>query len=208
MMKRFFSAIIVFIPVLLFAQAGVVMNNSTDILTVPVETQYSDRFKISPIYFNKRIDPVGIGEILEVEMIFENLTDDPMELNVFTIATIEVPPKSDSSFELPVDKWDIIRFLVASPNDVENFKYQLKDKDGNAQKDDLGRDMYEYKKIPHDAKKGNVIKLDDNTFVLRTYHLCKYRKKYAFFNELAILVFNTEGQPLFASYYKLDKKRK
>jgi len=203
-MKRLFSIIFVFIATLLSAQTAT--TDSLETITVPIKAQYSESFKISPVYFNKRIDPAGIGEILEVEMIFENLTDEPMDLNVITIATVEFPPKSDSSFEPPIDKTDIIKYLDASP-DTENFKYPLKDESGNAKKDYYGQEMFEYKKIPHDTKKATLIKLDD-TYMLRTYHMSKYRKKYAFFNAVAILVFNTEGQPVFASYYLLDKKRK
>jgi len=209
-MKRFFSIILVFIPMLLLAQnsAQFATTNSVETIVVPTEVKFNERFKISPIYFNKLIDPAGLGEILEVEMMFENLTDQPMDLNVITIATIEhpFPDKFDSSFEVPLMKTDIIKYLDASP-DAENFKYPLKDESGNVKKDYFGKDMFEYKKIPQDPKKANLIKLDD-TRMLRTYHISKYRRKYEFFNAVAILIFNTEGQPVFSSYHSLDKKRR
>ena len=203
-MKRIFSVFLVFISTLLSAQIATM--DSIETITVPTEAQFNKRFKISPIYFNKRIDPAGLGEILEVEMMFENLTEEPMDLNVITIATVEFPPKSNSSFERPIEKTDIIRYLDASP-DADNFKYPLKDEAGNIQKDYYGHDRFEYKKIPHDPKKANLIKLDD-TYMLRTYHISRYRKKYDFFNAVAVLVFNTEGQPIFASYYTIDGKRR
>ena len=203
-MKRLLSILFVSMATLLSAQIATM--DSIETITVPIEAHFNKRFKISPIYFNKRIDPAGLGEILEVEMVFENLTDEPLDLNVITIATVEFPPVSDSSFELPIEKTDIIKYLDASP-DAENFKYPLKDESGNTQKDYYGLDRFEYKKIPHDPKKANSIKLDD-TYMLRTYHTSKYRKKYAFFNAVAILVFNTEGEPVFASYYTLDGKRR
>jgi len=207
-MERFFSMILVFIPMLLLAQNSgeIAPINSIETITVPKEAQYSERFKISPIYFNKRIDPAGLGDILEVEMIFENLTDQPMDLNIITIATVEFPPKRDSSFDPIILKNDLIKYLDASP-DAENFKYPVKDESGNVKKDYFGNDVFEYKKIPNDPKKATLITVHDK-YMLRTYHLSKFRKKYEFFNAVSILVFNKDGQPLFASYYSLDKKRR
>ena len=204
-MKRFFSIIFVFIPLLLSAQNTARMD-SLETITVPVEAKFSETFKISPIYFNKRIDPGGLGEILEVEMMFQNLIDEPIDLNVIIVATVEFHPKSDSSFEPPIDKTNIIRYLDASP-DTDNFKYPLKDESGNAQKDYYGIEKFEYKKIPHDSKKANFITVED-TYMLRTYHMSKFRRKYDFFNAVAILVFNKEGEPIYSCYYTLDKKRR
>lgn len=211
-MRRIFSLILLLAPMLLFAQANEGNNSSnkteSDTVVVPILAQYSDRFKINPIYFNKRTDIRGLGEILEIEMTIENLTDEPIDLNIFTIATYETSIKSDSSFEMPVDKTDIIKVLVASPeNDGENFKYALKDEDGNIQKDYFGKDRFEYRKVPRDATKGHIIKLED-TYLLRTYHLCKYTKKYSFFNEATIIIYDLNGNPVFFQSFLLDKYRR
>ena len=205
MMKRFFSIIFVFIPLLLSAQYTARMD-SLETVHVPPEAQYSETFKISPIYFNKRVDPAGIGEILEIEMVFQNLIDEPIAINVITVATVEYELKSDSSFQLPINKWDIIKYLDASP-DADNFKYVVKDESGNPKKDYYDRDMHEYKKIPNDPQKGNLIVVDD-TYLLRTYHVSKFRKKYEFFNTVTVLVYNKIGEPIFSCDYTINHKRK
>ncbi|MCL1911778.1 MAG: hypothetical protein FWG13_06205 [Leptospirales bacterium] len=205
MMKRFFSIIFVFIPLLLSAQYTARMD-SLETVHIPPEAQYSETFKISPIYFNKRVDPAGLGEILEIEMVFQNLIDEPIAINVITVATVEYELKSDSSFQLPINKWDIIKYLDASP-DADNFKYVVKDESGNPKKDYYDRDMHEYKKIPNDPKKGNFIVVDD-TYLLRTYHVSKFRKKYEFFNTVTVLVYNKAGEPIFSCDYTINHKRK
>ena len=209
-MKRIFSLILMLIPVVLFAQAnGSVAEPAYQSDLVPIASQYSERFQIKPIYFNKRIDPTGVGEILEIEMVIVNLTDEPIDLNIMAVATFEAPPKSESSFEMPVESYEIIKTLVASPgNDGENFKYPVKDKDGNVLKDYFGKERFEFKKVPLDPKKGHIITVED-TYMLRTYHLCRYkRKNYSFFNEVAILIYDPEGKPVYYQSYLIDKYRR
>lgn len=225
-MKKFLLLVFLMIPALL---AGQDTNNSeqeSDIVVVPILAQYSDRFKISPIYFNKKMDIAGRGDILEIEMIFENLTDDPIEFKLFTVGIYGMQKKSDTSFEMPSDTTKttsgytpayrpfisstFIQTLAAWPDDADNFIYSLKDQDGNNIKDYFGKEKTEYRIVPKDTSKGMDVKLEPTErTVIRTSLLCKYKKRnYNFFNESAILIYGSEGKPIFYQQYKLYKTRR
>lgn len=225
-MKKLLSLILLMVPVLVFAQTENTGNSSskiTEMVSVPVQAQYSDRFKISSVYFNKKMDLLGRGELLEIELVIENMTDDPVDLNVFTLATYEIKnPDYSSSFVRPKDTGisldaELLEFkafnpeasvirLSAFPDTEENFKYPLLDADGKQKKDYFGKDLFEYRKVPKVLSKAKSFRLEDK-MVIRTTHLCRFIKKYHFFNQASVLIYDNEGKPVFVQFYSLDGER-
>lgn len=212
--------IFLLIPVFLFSQekkpTGDTSNNSGK-TPIPsrayVQAKYNDQFKISKIYFNRRLDVRGRGELLEIEMVIENLTDDPIELYIFTIASFEVDVKSQTSFDRPVPPEKRIKNFKVFPDEIENFKYAYKDKSGKQKKNVWGKNVYLYKKVPKNIKKGinpatGKIYTIKNKLVVRTYHLSPYRTNYCFFNEAAILAFDKRETPAYRQLYKLKGWRR
>lgn len=178
-----------------------------------VQPQYTNQFKIKNIYFNKIIQPNRKGELLEVEMTLINLTDDPMDLYVFVISTFEKAEKRKSSFDMPIPPKDRIRNFVPFPDDIKNFQYPDKDIQGKIKKDRFGKNILKFIKFPHNPKAGvnpstgKPYNLKEE-LVIRTYHMSKYRTNYVYFNEAAVLVFNSEGNPLFRQLYQLKGYRR
>lgn len=178
-----------------------------------VQARFSDQFRIKNVYFNRRIDYSGRGEILEIEMLIENLTDDPFELYIFTIASYEIIQKERNSFKRPVPPEKRTKNFVVFPDDIENFKTPYKDKDGKIKKDVWGKDMYLYQKFPHDYMKG-INPASGKTYtvkdklVIRTYHLSPYRTNFYFFNEAAIIAYDKKGTPVYRQLYRLDGWRR
>jgi len=212
---RIIVVLMLLIPSMLLSQdkGPAAAKKSMDSSVVPVLSQYSNRFKVKDIYFNRKIDLGGRGEILEAEIIIENLMDDPIDFYLFTVASYEVKEKTSSSFERPVPGKDRIRSFVVFPDDISNFQYPVRDAKGNIKKDYFGKDIIDYKKHPHDSKKGinpstgKLYHLKDK-LVIRTYHLSKYRNNYFFFNEAALLIFDKDGKPAFRQLFRLKGWRR
>ncbi len=188
-------------------------KNQGNVLTnIPVQAQYSNNFEIKNLFFNKRTDVGGKGEILEVEFSLENLTDDPMDVYVFTIATFEKVEKTKSSLERPIPQRERIRTFVTYPDDISNFTYQDTDEKGNVKKDKNGLEIVKLVKFPKntkagvDPKTGKPYHLVDKLQIYTT-HLSKYRRNYYFFNNLAVLVFDSEGKPAFRKLFEIKGKR-
>ena len=187
------------IPALLFSQeSGNIKERH-----VPIGAQYSNNFEISDIYFNRRIDTSGKGELLEVELVIKNLTDDPMDMYVHVVASYEKEQKTRSSFEMPIPEKERVRSFVPYPGDVSDYQYPHPEKDGETI----------LKKNPKDPKTG--VNPDtgkpyhlENKLLIRTYHLSKYRTNYFFFNEVTVLVFNSEGEPVFRQLYEIEGIRR
>lgn len=221
MTRRILIFLFLLIPALLSSQGTqplpakkkTAMNASTSKAKIYVQAKYSDQFRIKKVYFNRRLDVAGRGEILEVEMLVENLTDDPIDLYIFTIASYEVDVKSQTSFDRPVPPEKRIKNFRVFPDDIENFKYAYKGKDGKIKKDVWGKDIYLFKKVPRDIKKGvdpatgKIYHIKDK-LVIRTYHLSPYRTNYYFFNEAAILAFDKKETPVFRQLYQLKGWRR
>lgn len=213
-MKRYITVfIILLIPGLLISQdiqtgKGVDKVNTN----IPVQAQYSNQFTIKNLFFNKKIDPTGMGEILEIEFLLENLTDDPQDLYIFTIATFEKIEATRSSFERPITLKERVRTFVTYPDDLLNFSYPDLDQQGNQKKDKNGADLIKLLKFPKnpkagvDALTGKPYRLFDKKHI-RTTHLSRYRKNYFFFNNLAVLVFDSEGKPAYRQLYMVKGKR-
>src|SRR5271157_449050 len=122
------------------AEKGKEIKSQSPIMTnIPVQSKYSNNFTIKSIDFNKAVDYSKRGEILEVQFVLQNLTDDPMDLYVFTIATYEKKEKTKSSLERPVPSMYRIRSFVPYPDDITNFQYPATDKEGNVRTDGKGK---------------------------------------------------------------------
>jgi hypothetical protein len=216
-MKKYVIVVLVLLcPALLFSQEvkkdDAAKEQPKVITNIPVEAQYSNSFAIKNLFFNKRTDYSGKGEILEIEFILENLTDDPMDLYVFTIATFEKVEKTKSSLERPVPIRERIRTFVTFPDDISNFSYPDTDGKGNIKKDKNGLEIVKLVKFPKnpkagvDPKTGKPYHLDDKLTIYTT-HLSKYKRNYFFFNNLAVLIFDSEGKPAYRKLFVVKGKR-
>jgi len=180
---------------------------------IPVQSQFSDRFVIDKIYFNKTIDISGRGDTLEVELLLKNLTDDPIEMYIFIVALYETTKKDEKSFDKIVPQEKRIKIYTPYPGKADNFKYFLYDKDGKVRKNYFGKKLYTYYNYPRDFKIGVNQKtqkpylLKEKIFI-RTKHLSPYRAKYYYFNNAAVLIFNKKGEPVYRQIYSLDGYRR
>ena len=196
MKKNIVIIVMILFAVSLFAQT----TQKTDI---PVQSLYSNQIRIKDIHFNKRVDRTGKGEELEVEIVFENLTDNPMDIYCNIIATYEKEEKTKSSFEMPIPEKERIRNFVPYPDDVANYEYT----------DSKGQKIFQ--SYPKNTKSGinpltnklYTVPIREN-LIVRSNHLSPYRKDYVFFNYVTILVFDKDGNPILREVYELKGKRK
>jgi hypothetical protein len=188
-------------------------KTSSDYMIITPGARYSDKFEIDKIYFNKTIDLGGRGEVLKVVMVIKNLTDDPQDLYIFTIATCEKPPKELTSFDRPIKQKDKLRNFEPYPDNPENFRYPKRDKWGNIVKDEDGNTVMTYLKNPKDPKEGvnpdtgKPYRLKDK-LVIRTRHLSKYRTNYTYFNHLTVIIFNEKLEPVTRQIWRLKGYRR
>lgn len=188
-------------------------KNSEPAVSIPALSQYSNNFKVSKMNFNRKIDVGGKGEILEVEMEFVNLLDEPQELLVFTIATFEKCERTNSSLEKPIPEKERLRTFIPYPNDIKNFEYPDSDKDGNVRKEASGKEKIKYVKYPKNPlagvnpETGKPYLLKDR-LVIRATHLSLYRNNYFFFNNVSVLIFDKEGKPLSRNHFELNGFRR
>ncbi len=200
-MKRYGVVfLMLLLPGLLISQENKSAKADINVGTnIPAQAQYSNQFLIK-------------DEVLEVEFLLENQTDDPLDLYIFTIATYEKKETTRSSFELPIPPKERVRTFVTFPEDPLNFSYPDLDEQGNQKKDKNGADIMKLLKFPRNAKSG-VDAVTGKPYHLvqkmhiRTTHLSKYRKNYYFFNNLAVLVFDSEGKPAFRQLYSIKGSR-
>lgn len=196
MKKKFLTIIMVLFTSVLLAQ-------TTQKLDIPVQSLYSNQVKIKDIYFNRRVDTAGKGDVLEVEVLFENLTDNPMDIYVNVIATYEKEEKTKSSFEMPIPEKERIRNFVPYPDDIANYEYT----------DSKGKKIFQA--YPKNTKSG-INPLTNKLYflpvrdilVVRSYHVSPYRKDFVFFNYVTVLVFDKDGNPIMREVYELKGKRK
>ncbi len=213
MKKYMFSILLLWLaPCVAMAQAAPGAEKPKVSTNIPSVSQYSDNFVIKNVFFNRRIDTGFKGEFLEVEFLIENKTDDPMDLYIFVIATYENVERTKSSFERPVPQRERIRTFVPYPDDISNFSYTDTDEKGNVRKDNNGQEIVKLVKFPKnpkagvDPKTGKPYHLVDKMQIY-TMHLSKYRQNYFFYNNIAILVFDEEGKPVFRQLYEIKGKR-
>lgn len=213
-MKKYIVSILslLLVPWLVMAEEDRAADKWKINTSIPAVSQYSDAFAIKNVFFNKRIDTGLKGELLEVEFMIENRLDDPQDLFIFVIATYEKVEKTKSSLERPVPPKERIRTFVPFPDDISNFTYPDTDEKGNVKKDKDGMELVKLVKFPKNPKAG----VDPNTgkpyhlvdkLQIYTRHLSKYRQQYYFYNNIAILVFNEDGKPVFRQLYEIKGKR-
>lgn len=187
-------------PALLFAQE----KSKKETLTgkkFPVHSIRTNLFKVKSLSLNKLV-PFTEGEVLQTEIYLESNVDDPMELYIFTIATFENDYITKSSFESPsLDDKKRIKLIAPFPYDLNNFKYS---------KGQFGEKKDSYIKYPKNIKAGinpetkkpYVLK---DKLMFRSRHITKYIKKFNFFNELTILIFDKNEKLIYRQLYKLKK---
>lgn len=212
-MKKYIAMILLLmVPAVLFSQDEAKKSPGQISTNIPVLSQYSENFTIRNLYFNKRNHLGGKGEVLEVEFVLENLTDEPMDLYIFTIATFEKKEKTQSSFERPVPQKERVRTFVTYPDDIANFSYPDTDEQGNVKKDKNGLEIQKLLKYPKNPKAGvdpltgKPYRLKDRMHIITT-HLSPFRMNYYFFNNLAVLVFDSDGKPVYRKLYEIKGKR-
>lgn len=201
-MKRFLSLLIILIPVLLFSQETQTLSGKKIFPVLAVKT---DLFKVYNMSFNKTI-PGYEGEVLEVEFQIKNLIEMPHELYIFVIATYEKSYKTDSSFQSPsLDDPAQIKNIKVFPDDLTNFEYTEKDQAGNEKKI--------YIKYPKNIKAGvdpstgKPYMLDEN-ITFRAKFLSKYARKYYYFNEISILIFDNKEELIYREVFKVKEKKR
>lgn len=215
MLKKLLLIVILITPLLIYSQTEKVNKTDSGFIksAIPVQAQYSNLFKIKNVYFNKRIDWGGKGDVLEVEFKIQNMIDDPQDLYIFIIATYEIDWRGRTSFQMPIPKKDRVKSFVPYPFDIKNFEYPDVDRKGNIKKDKKGNDAIKLVKFPKNPKAGTnpetgkPYHLKDN-LLIRSTHLSKYRNNYFFFNEVAVLVFDSKSKPAFRQLYELRGYRR
>lgn len=204
--------LIVFLPFSSFSQEKKTSDKTISVKKmVSLQTIISRDFIIKHLAFNKGLDSKGMGEILEVSFQLNNRIDFAMDLYVFVIATYEVDKRKISSLESPVPEREIIRYFTPYPEGKNNYEYPSSS----------GNKKTELIKFPKDPKvgvnplTGKTYKLDVDPLLIRTRHLCKYRKGYNFYNKVTVLIFEkiSEGknkgkiEPVYRQVYLLKGKR-
>ncbi|OHD65077.1 MAG: hypothetical protein A2176_02335 [Spirochaetes bacterium RBG_13_51_14] len=212
-MRNYIAMVLLLLaPGILFSQNDARKGTTSINTNIPAQAQYSKRITIRNLYFNKRLDTGGKGEILEVEFVLDNLTDDPMDLYIFTIATFEKTERTKSSLEPPIPPRERIRTFVTYPDDLSNFQYPVYDAQGNVKKDANGLEIVKLERFPKnpkagiDPKTGKAYHLTEKLHI-RTTHLSRYRKNYFFFNNVAVLVFESDGKLAYRQLYEIRGKR-
>lgn len=204
-MKHLLISLFLIIPVFLFSQDKSADNNRLDLKKQPVLSISSELFKLKNLTFS-RVQKDNSGEILETEFQLENLTNVSMDLYIFVIATYEKEYITKSSFEKPeLEDRNLIKLIQTYPDELSDYEYTEKDSSGVEKK--------VYQKYPKnikagiDKKTGKPYTLDD-VITFRSQHLSKFLKKYYFFNEITILIFDTEEKLLFRQNYTVHPIRR
>lgn len=170
---------------------------------MPAQALFSNKLYIPDVNFNRVIDVLGKGEILEVEFTLMSKIDDPQDIYIHVIATFENKEQNKSSFLPPIPEEERIRSFVPYPDkDKKNYEYTDPDK-----KDKI--ELIKYPKNPKtgiDPNAGKPYHLQDLLHI-RTKHLSKYRNNYFFFNYVTILIFDKDGSPIYRQVYELSGRR-
>ena len=201
-MKHLLISLFLITPMLLFSQEKVsqdkVSDNKLDLKKEPVLSIFTDLFKVQNLSFSRTLNQ-DTGEFLETEFQIENLTDVSMDLYIFVIATYEKEYIPKSSFEKPeLEDLTLIKLKKTYPDDLANFEYVVKDSTGAEKK--VFQKYPKNIKAGIDIKTGKAYTLDDD-LTFRCKHLSKFVKKYYFFNEITILIFDSDEKLLFRQNY-------
>ena len=178
-------------------------NTENMLINPPVQALYTNILELKNLDFNKRVAFSGKGESLDVVFELFSQSNEPLDLYIFVIATYEKVEKSESSFQSPIPERDRIKTFVPFPNDIKNFQYLDPQKQGKIR-------YIKYPKKPKDGVEpfsGKPYSLT-NRLIVKTHHLSKYRNNYFFFNEVTILIFDSEGKPLFRQLFTIKGVRR
>ncbi len=199
-MKHLIITLFLITPALLFSQDKSA-DTKIDLKKEPVLSIFTDLFKLKNLSFSRE-QPDNNGEILETEFQLENLTNVSMDLYIFVIATYEKEYITKSSFERPeLEDRNLIKLIQVYPDELSNYEYTVKD--------DSGVDKKYYQKYPKnikagiDKKTGKPYNLND-IITFRSRHFSKFMKKYYFFNNISILIFDSEDKLLFRQNYVVN----
>jgi len=211
-MKHLLISLFLIIPVLLFSQDKAAENkadNKTDsnfdIKKEPVLSIYSKNFKLKNLSFTRE-QPDNTGETLETQFQIENLTNVSTDLYIFVIATFESEFITKSSFQKPeLEDRNLIKLIQTYPDEVSNYEYAEKDKNGN--------EIKVYHKYPKnikagvDKKTGKPFTLSD-TITYHSRHISKFIKNYYYFNMITILIFDGDEKLVFRQNYKVKSVKR
>lgn len=202
MMKRILCLLLIIIPVFLFSQEKTTETGSEK-KQFPVQAVKSDLFVLKNLSISKLV-PNNDGEVLEVQFQLDNNINESMEFYIFIIATYEDKPRKTSSFESPsLEKDRTIKLIKTMPEDLSNFEYTEKDRTGNEKK--------LYIKYPKNVKAGvnpatgKPYTLGQEDLTVRASFLSKYQRVYYFYNEVAILIFDSKEQLVYNQFYKVKE---
>jgi hypothetical protein len=196
-MKHLLISLLLITPVLLFSQDKGA-DSQFDIKKQPVLSIFTDLFKVNNVTFTKEQKDY-YGEYLGTEFQIENLTNVPMDLYIFIVATYEYEYITKSSFEKPdLEDRNLVKLIQTYPDEVSNYEY--------TQKDSTGAEKKVYLKYPKNIKAGidkntgKAYRLEDS-FTFRCRHFSKYIKNYYFFNEITLLIFDSDEKLIYRQNY-------
>ncbi|MDA3901075.1 MAG: hypothetical protein PF637_11225 [Spirochaetes bacterium] len=206
-MKRL-VVILILIPVLLWAQAKEDeekksdRSGSTTEKDLPTQMVQSEEFEIRHISFNKKVDPRGRGELLQVDFQLENEVDISLDLYIHIVATNEELVWVYDSFgkkKITPKRIDT-KYIKSLPEDVSQYEYEIEGE----------KSIIKYPKniktgVSPDT--GKAYHLTDY-YAFRYEFLSHYRRKYVFFNKVTILIFDDEEKLMFRQSYSLDSFRR
>jgi len=198
-MKHLLISLFLITPIVLFSQEKST-DSKLDPKKQPVLSISSELFKLKNLSFS-RIQKDSSGEILETEFQLENLTNVSIDLYIFVMATYEKDRILKSSFERPeLEDRNLIKLIKTYPDDLANFEH--------TEKDSTGVEKKVFQKYPKNIKTG-IDKITGKPYTLaevltfRSHHLSKFLKKYYFFNEITILIFDSEEKLIFRQNYNV-----
>ncbi len=202
-MKRLIIILFLLFPVMIFSQ-NTTADRKTDLTSFPVQSVRNESFNLINLSFNEFVSDIR-GKTLEVEFQLESKLDYSQQYYIFIIATHEQSYKTTSSFESPsLDDPDEMKLIVPFPEDLANFEYDSKD--------EKGADKKIYVKYPKNIKSGvdpitgQPYILDDR-LTFRSRHLSKYRKNFLYFNQVCILIFDSDEELVYRQVYEVKSRR-
>ena len=167
----------------------------------PPQSVQNEDFVVSMPSFVRKGDNLGKGEILEVGFDITNNLDSPRTFYIFVIATYEDIKWQYNSFQSKKTFPEKVQTAYFSPypDTNANYEYEI-----NGEK--------ELKRYPKDFKAG--INPADGKFytlkdklIIRSNHLCIYRKNYKYYNNVTIILYDEEGKLKFRQTYALEGSR-
>ena len=167
----------------------------------PPQTVLNSDFTVSRPSFTRKGDNAGKGEIIEVSFDIENSTDIPKDLYVFVIATYEKTKWIKDSFETKKVRPEnvVIEYFTCYPDSRKNYEYE-----------ENGQTVL--RKYPKDYKlginpaTGKIYTLKDK-LIIRSEHLTEYRKNFAYFNNVTVVVYDDDGILKYRQTYALEGRR-